>query len=112
LATLLHSIGTRRMLAMRIASAESAGPPNVEIGARSLDQEKPAPLQESDEDQLLRELTRFVENSDQSIPRIATLLGVSDVVLSMWIARTTKPIPIKFLEIRKFLREFCSGPAR
>jgi hypothetical protein len=112
LATLLHSIGTRRVLTMRIASAESAGPRNVEIGLRSLDQQKPALLQESDEDQLLRELTRFVENSDQSIPRIATLLGVSDVVLSMWIARTTKPIPIKFLEIRKFLREFCSGPAR
>ena len=97
---------------MRIASAENTGPRNVEIGLRSLDQQKPTALQESDEDQLLRELTRFVEYSDQSIPRIATLLGVSDVVLSMWIARTTKPTPIKFLEIRKFLREFCSSPLR
>jgi hypothetical protein len=97
---------------MRIASAESTGPRNVEIGLRSLDQQKPTALQESDEDQLLRELTRFVEYSDQSIPRIATLLGVSDVVLSMWIARTTKPTSIKFLEIRKFLREFCSAPLR
>jgi hypothetical protein len=100
------------MLMMRIASAESTGLRNVEIGLRSLDLQKPTPFQDSDEDQLLRELTRFVENSDQSIPRIATLLGVSDVVLSMWIARTTKPTPIKFLEIRKFLREFCSGPPR
>ena len=96
------------MLKMRIASAESTGPRNLEIGLRSLDQQN----QESDEDQLLRELTRFVENSDQSIPRLATVLGVSDVVLSMWIARTTKPTPTKFLEIRKFLREFCSGPPR
>jgi len=100
------------MLKMRIASADSARPRNVEIGLRSLDQQKPTPLQESDEDQLLRELTRFVENSDQSIPRLATLLGVSDVVLSMWMARTTKPTSTKFIEIRKFLRESCSGPPR
>ena len=37
------------------------------------------------------------------MPRIAALMGVSDVVLSMWIAGTTGPTTIKLLEIRKFL---------
>jgi hypothetical protein len=100
------------MLTMRIASAESTGPRNVEVVSSSLDRRKRTVLEGSDEDELLRELTCFVENSDQSIPRIAALLGVSDAVLSMWIARTTKPTPIKSLEIRRFLREFCSSPLR
>ena len=87
---------------MGIASIESRRPRNVEVRLRSLDETTIA-LEESDEDKLLSELTRFVENSDQSIPRIAALMGVSDAVLSMWIARTTKPDTIKLQEIRRFL---------
>lgn len=59
----------------------------------------------SDEHKVLGDLTRFVENSDQSIPRIAALMGVSDAILSMWIARTIKPTTIKLLEIRRFLEK-------
>ena len=69
-------------------------------------------MEESDERKILGDLTRFVENSDQSIPRIAALMGVSDVVLSMWIARTIKPNPIKLLEIKIFLEKLGPGPLR
>src|SRR5215831_4685953 len=98
------------MLTMGIESVESTEPRKVEIGLRSLDQEKAIALEDSDEDKLLGDLTRFIENCDQSVPRIAALMGVSDAVLSMWIARTTKPTPIKFLEIRRFLGKFRPGP--
>ena len=88
---------------MRIASIESRRPRNVEVRLRSLDETEAMALEESDEDKLLSELTRFVENSDQSIPRIAALMGVSDAVLSMWIARTIKPDNNKLQEISRFL---------
>ena len=88
---------------MDIASIESRRPRNVEVRLRSLDQTEAIALAESNEDKLLSELTRFVENSDQSIPRIAALMGVSDAVLSMWIARTIKPDNNKLQEISRFL---------
>ena len=97
---------------MSIASVQSRGPRNIEIGLRSLDQQKAMALEESDEHKLLGDLTRFVENSDQSIPRIAALFGVSDAVLSMWIARTIKATPIKLLEIKIFLEKLGPGPLR
>ena len=100
------------MLVVRIASVESGGPQNVEIRLRSLKQEKAIASEESDERKILGDLTRFVENSDQSIPRIAALMGVSDAVLSMWIARTIKPTPIKLLEIKIFLEKLGPGPLR
>jgi hypothetical protein len=46
-------------------------------------------MEESDEHVLLRALRRFVEDSDQSIPRIAELMGVSGTTLSMWIGCST-----------------------
>ena len=97
---------------MRIASVESGGPQNVEIRLRSLKQEKAIALEESDERKILGDLTRFVEHSDQSIPRIAALMGVSDAVLSMWMARTIKPTPIKLLEIKIFLEKLGPSPLR
>ena len=100
------------MLIVSIASVESGGPQNVEIRLRSLKREKAIALEESDERKILGDLTRFVENSDQSIPRIAALMGVSDAVLSMWIARTIKPTPIKLLEIKIFLEKLGPGPLR
>ena len=100
------------MLIVSIASVESGGPQNVEIRLRSLKQEKAIALEESDERKILGDLARFVENSDQSIPRIAALMGVSDAVLSMWIARTIKPTPIKLLEIKIFLEKLGPGPLR
>ena len=100
------------MLIVSIASVESGGPQNVEIRLRSLKQEKAIALEESDERKILGDLTRFVENSDQSIPRIAALMGVSDAVLSMWMARTIKPTPIKLLEIKIFLEKLGPSPLR
>jgi len=100
------------MLIVSIASVESGGPQNVEIRLRSLKQEKAIALEESDEHKILGDFTRFVENSDQSIPRIAALMGVSDAVLNMWIARTIKPTPIKLLEIEIFLEKLGPGPLR
>ena len=100
------------MLIVNIASVESGGPQNVEIRLRSLKQEKAIALEESDERKILGDFTRFVENSDQSIPRIAALMGVSDAILSMWIARTIKPTPIKLLEIEIFLEKLGPGPLR
>ena len=100
------------MLIVSIASVESGGPQNVEIRLRSLKQEKAIALEESDERKILGDLARFVENSDQSIPRIAALMGVSDAVLNMWIARTIKPTLIKLLEIKIFLEKLGPGPLR
>ena len=100
------------MLIVNIASVESGGPQNVEIRLRSLKQEKAIALEESDERKILGDFTRFIENSDQSVPRIAALMGVSDAVLSMWIARTIKPTPIKLLEIKIFLEKLGPGPLR
>ena len=100
------------MLIVNIASVESGGPQNVEVRLRSPKQEKAIALEESDERKILGDLTRFVENSDQSIPRIAALMGVSDAVLSMWMARTIKPTPIKLLEIKIFLEKLGPSPLR
>jgi hypothetical protein len=87
---------------MSIASIESRRPRNVENRLRSPDQTKAIGPEESDEHVLLGDLIRFVENSDQSIPRIAELMGVSGVALSMWIAGTARPTAIKLLEIKRF----------
>jgi hypothetical protein len=83
-------LGTGKELTMSIANR-----------LRSPDQTKAIGSEESDEHVLLGDLIRFVENSDQSIPRIAELMGVSGVALSMWIAGRAKPTAIKLLEIKK-----------
>ena len=87
---------------MSISSIEDRRPRNVENRLRSPDQTKAIGSEESDEHVLLGNLIRFVENSDQSIPRIAELMGVTGVVLSMWIAGTVRPTAIKLLEIKRF----------
>jgi DNA-binding transcriptional regulator YiaG len=46
---------------------------------------------ELDEQALTRDLKRFVEESELSIPKIASEMGVFSATLSMWIAGTTKP---------------------
>ena len=68
--------------------------------------------EESDKHVILRDLTRFVEDSNLSIPRIAELLQVSDVILSMWIAGTVNPSTIKLCEIERFLLSRSSACAR
>ena len=52
---------------------------------------------------LTRDLKRFVEESDLSIPKMASKMGVFSATLSMWIAGTTKPSRTELLAIRCFL---------
>ncbi len=58
---------------------------------------------ESDEVALIRKLRRFVEESDLSIPKIASEIGVFSATLSMWLAGTTKPSRRELLAIKSFL---------
>ena len=43
------------------------------------------------EEALIGKLRRFVEQSDLSLYQIASLIGVSGVILSMWLAGTARP---------------------
>jgi hypothetical protein len=104
LATLFFNLsGTGREPTMSIASSETRKLFKFENRLRCRDQTMAIGLEESDEHVLLGNLIRFVENSDESIPKIAELLGVSGVVLSMWIAGTAKPPASKLLEIKRLL---------
>jgi hypothetical protein len=87
---------------MSIAPIEGTRPRKVENRLRFPDRTKVIGPEESDEHALLGDLVRFVENSDKSIPRIAELMGVSGVALSMWIAGTARPTATKLLEIKRF----------
>ena len=58
---------------------------------------------ELDEQALTRDITRFVEESDLSLPKIASQMGVFSATLSMWIAETTKPSRTELLAIKNFL---------
>ena len=88
---------------MSNASIETRKLLKVENRLRCRDQTKAIGLEESDEHVLLGNLIRFVENSDENIPKIAELMGVSGVALSMWIAGTAKPPASKLLEIKRLL---------
>jgi hypothetical protein len=85
---------------MSIASIESRRLLKVER-LRCRDQTRAIGLEESDEQVLLDEIIRFVENSDKSIPQLAELMGVSGVALSMWIAGTARPPASKLIEIKR-----------
>ena len=56
-----------------------------------------------DEQALTRDLKRVVEESDLSIPKIASKMGVFGATLSMWVAGTTKPSRTELLAIKSFL---------
>ena len=58
---------------------------------------------ELDEQALTRNITRFVEESDVSIPKIGSEMGVLSATLPMWIAGTTKPSRTELLAIKSFL---------
>ncbi len=49
-------------------------------------------------------LRQFVEDSDLSFYQIASLIGTSGTILSMWLAGTVRPPMTKLDEIEKFLR--------
>ena len=48
---------------------------------------------ESSEKALVARLRQFVEDSDLSFYKIASRIGTSGGILSMWLAETTKPRP-------------------
>ncbi len=49
-------------------------------------------------------LTHFVENSDLSFYQIASLIGTSGTILSMWLAGTARPHMTKVDAIEKLLK--------
>jgi hypothetical protein len=54
---------------------------------------------------LIARLTRFVENSDLSFYQIASHIGTSGTILSMWLAGTAKPDITRLGEIEKLLEK-------
>jgi len=56
-----------------------------------------------DERALARDLRKFVEESELSLPKIASLMGVFSATLSMWTAGTAKPSGANLLLIKRFL---------
>jgi DNA transposition AAA+ family ATPase len=58
---------------------------------------------ELDEQALTGDLKRVVEESDLSIPKIASKMGVFNATLSMWIAGTATPSHTELLAIKRFL---------
>jgi DNA transposition AAA+ family ATPase len=53
---------------------------------------------------LIARLRRFVEDSDLSFYRIASLIGTSGTTLSMWLAGTVRPQMTELDEIERLLR--------
>ncbi len=53
---------------------------------------------------LIDRLTRFVEHSDLTFYQIASLIGTSGTILSMWLAGTARPPATKVVEIEKLLQ--------
>jgi DNA transposition AAA+ family ATPase len=56
-----------------------------------------------DEQAVTRDLKRVVEESDRSIPKIASEMGVFSATLSMWIAGSIKPSRTELLAIKSYL---------
>ena len=52
---------------------------------------------------LVARLRQFVENSDLSFYKIASRVGTSGGILSMWLAGKTKPHAEELASIEKFL---------
>jgi hypothetical protein len=59
--------------------------------------------EEPNEEALVGRLRRFIDDSDLSFYRIASLIGTSGTLLSMWLARTAKPHTAELAEIESFL---------
>ncbi len=63
--------------------------------------------EEPNEEALVGRLRRFIDDSDLSFYRIASLIGTSGTFLSMWLARTAKPHTAELAEIERLL---IAGP--
>jgi DNA transposition AAA+ family ATPase len=60
--------------------------------------------EEPGEEALIVRLRQFVEDSDLSFYKIASRVGTSGGILSMWIAGTARPHAKELAEIKKLLR--------
>ena len=56
------------------------------------------------EEALVERLRQFVENSDLSFYRIASCIGTSGGILSMWLAGKARPRAVELAAIEKFLK--------
>ena len=63
---------------------------------------------EPDEEALIGRLRRFVEASDLSFYQIASFIGISATILSMWLAGTVKPRTAELAQIERFLKEWTA----
>jgi DNA transposition AAA+ family ATPase len=59
---------------------------------------------EPNEEALIVRLRRFVEDSDLSLYKIASLIGTSGTKLSMWLAGTARPHITELDDIENFLK--------
>ena len=59
--------------------------------------------EDSSEDALIVRLRRFVEDSDLSFYQIASRVGTTGTVLSMWLSGAAKPNAIDLLQIESLL---------
>ena len=57
---------------------------------------------ELDEEALTRDITRFVEESDVGIPKIASEMGVLSATLTMWIAGPLSRLVGSCLQLKVF----------
>jgi hypothetical protein len=57
----------------------------------------------SDEGAIVDALRTFVEETELSLPKIGSLIGVFGATLSMWIAGTAKPFGAELLAIERLL---------
>ena len=64
--------------------------------------------EESRRRELVARLKRYVEDSDLSFYRIATLVGTSGTNLSMWLAGTNRPKSAELDGIEKLFEELTS----
>jgi DNA transposition AAA+ family ATPase len=60
--------------------------------------------EESCEKPLIARLRQFVEDSDVSLYKIASSVGTSGGILSMWLSGTARPGPEELAAIEKFLK--------
>ena len=54
---------------------------------------------------LLGRLRRFVEDSDLSFYQIASCVGTTGTILSMWLARTAEPNTTELAKIESFFQD-------
>ena len=72
----------------------------------------PKEREEPNEEALIGRLRRFLDDSDLSFYQIASLIGTSGTILSMWLARTAKPHTAELAEIERFLSRWTAEDSR